>query len=158
VNPKEITGQRKPALALIPSGALIPVCAVHAHGHAKYGPYNWRETPVEAMTYAHAIMRHLVAWIDGEDLDPETGLSHIAHISAGGNIVLDADSLGMLNDNRPCKGRGAELIRAACVTSSGESDGRKSRKGSRAISAGASSTRKPSKSPRGKRAKGCSTR
>jgi hypothetical protein len=152
LNPKEVTGQRKPALALIPSGALIPVCAVHAHGHAKYGPYNWRETPVEAMTYAHAIMRHLVAWIDGEDLDPETGLSHIAHIAAGANIVLDAASVDMLNDNRPVRGKAAELIR--CATSSAESDGHKPTSGSKATGAGASTRRRPSKSARGKQEKG----
>lgn len=113
LNPKETAARNKPPLANIPSGALVPVCLVHQHGHDKHGPYNWRETPIHLMTYAHAIQRHLAAWIDGEDMDPESGLPHMAHIAAGCNVVLDAIAHGKFLDDRPPKGRGAELIKEA---------------------------------------------
>ena len=45
-------------------------------------------------------MRHLNAWRDGEDLDPESGLSHIAHIATSCNILLDAAACGTLQDDR----------------------------------------------------------
>lgn len=112
-NPKEYTGRVKPPLSAIPSGAEIPVALVHQYGHDKHGPFNWRETPINCMTYAHAVRRHLAAWIDGEDNDPETGQSHWAHIVASGNIVLDAMACGTLTDNRPPKGNAAKLIQEA---------------------------------------------
>jgi hypothetical protein len=69
-------------------------------GAEKYGPYNWRKTGVCASTYVSAIMRHLNAWRDGEDLDPESGISHIAHIATSCNILLDAGHCGTLQDDR----------------------------------------------------------
>jgi hypothetical protein len=45
-------------------------------------------------------MRHLNAWRDGEDVDPESGRSHIAHIAASCNILLDAEHCGTLQDER----------------------------------------------------------
>lgn len=66
----------------------------------QYGAYNWRRTGVCATTYIAAIMRHLNAWRDGEDLDPESGISHIAHVACGCNILLDAAYCGTLQDDR----------------------------------------------------------
>jgi hypothetical protein len=45
-------------------------------------------------------MRHLNAWRDGEDLDPESGISHIAHIATSCNILMDAAVCGTLQDDR----------------------------------------------------------
>jgi hypothetical protein len=66
----------------------------------QYGAYNWRRTGVCATTYVAAIMRHLNAWRDGEDLDPESGISHIAHIACSCNILLDAQHCDTLQDDR----------------------------------------------------------
>jgi len=72
----------------------------HQHGLKKYGRFNWRHAGINATTYIGAIRRHLDAWADGEDNDPDSGLSHIAHIIAGANIILDAQAIGMMNDDR----------------------------------------------------------
>lgn len=64
------------------------------------GSFNWRRTGVCASTYVHAILRHLNAWRDGEDLDPESGRSHIAHVACCCNILLDAAACGTLDDDR----------------------------------------------------------
>lgn len=82
-----------------------PTCSARSlqirEGHVwQRGDFNWRRTGVCATTYVSAIMRHLNAWRDGEDLDPESGLSHIAHIATSCNILLDAAACGTLQDDR----------------------------------------------------------
>jgi hypothetical protein len=47
-----------------------------------------------------------MAWFSGEDIDPESGVSHLAHVMACCNIVLDAKEHGKLNDNRLTTGKG----------------------------------------------------
>jgi len=110
-NPKAIYGRAKPSVALVPSGALLEMADVFALGATKYGPFNWRKDPVEAMTYANAALRHLFSWVDGEDIDPESGRSHLAHFACCAAIVLDAMHNGTLIDNRPFAGPAARLIR-----------------------------------------------
>lgn len=100
-DPKGEAGKLKCPLHLLPPSALSQTAWVMALGARKYGPWNWRENKVEAMTYVGAILRHLNAWASGEDLDPESGYSHLAHISAGCNIIMDASHVGNLIDNRP---------------------------------------------------------
>jgi hypothetical protein len=73
---------------------------VHKLGADKYGPWNWRETGVCASTYVNAILRHLNAWRDGESLDPESGITHLAHIACSANILMDAEVCGKLQDDR----------------------------------------------------------
>jgi len=69
-------------------------------GAAKYGRFNWRQHMVSSTVYYDAAQRHLFAWFDGEDIDPESGLSHLAHVMACMNIILDAEKHSKLNDNR----------------------------------------------------------
>lgn len=99
-DPKGAAGNKKAPMNLLPPHALEQTSWVHKFGAEKYGPYNWRVTGVCASTYVSAIMRHLNAWRDGEDLDPESGRSHIAHIAASCNILLDAEHCGTLQDDR----------------------------------------------------------
>jgi hypothetical protein len=51
-----------------------------------------------------------MAWWDGQDLDPMTGLSHLAHVAANMCILLDADSGPWLQDDRPLAGFANEYI------------------------------------------------
>ena len=99
-DPKGAAGALKTPLALIPPIAMEKIALVHQLGSKKYGAFNWRKTGVCASTYVNAIMRHLNAWRDGEDLDPESGISHLAHIACGCNILLDADYCNTLQDDR----------------------------------------------------------
>lgn len=103
-NPKAACGAKKVPLHLVPPSASHYLALAFADGAAKYGPYNWRESGVDADTYAAAVRRHLDAWWDGENASPDAGLPHLAHAMACLAILLDAGSLGMLNDNRPPKG------------------------------------------------------
>ena len=63
---------------LIPVQPLLDLAAVLQHGMIKYDANNWRKGFKFSRTYA-AAMRHLLAWHNGEDLDPDSGLSHLSH-------------------------------------------------------------------------------
>lgn len=68
----------KVPLDLLPMGALIEVGKVLEFGAKKYASYNWAKG-MSFMRLIAAALRHIFAWSMGEDKDPETGLSHIAH-------------------------------------------------------------------------------
>jgi len=99
-DPKGAAGALKTPLGLIPPFAMAQTALAHKYGAEKYGPFNWRDTGVCASTYVNAIMRHLNAWRDGEDLDPESGISHLAHVACSCNILLDAGYCRTLQDDR----------------------------------------------------------
>lgn len=99
-DPKGAAGALKAPLGLIPAVAMEQTSWVHQLGANKYGSFNWRKTGVCASTYVNAIMRHLNAWREGEDNDPESQRTHLAHIACCCNILMDADHCGTLDDDR----------------------------------------------------------
>ena len=105
-NPKSKHGVLKPSLSLIPLVALEAAAGAHQLGANKYGPWNWRQHPVAASVYVNAIMRHIKAWDEVEDIDSESGVSHLGHIMACCGILLDAQANGQLIDDRPKVNRG----------------------------------------------------
>lgn len=99
-NPKRAMGVKKASMQAVPNTALLYLGQVMEGGAAKYGPFNWRDSPVDSGTYYDAAQRHLMAWQDGQDVDAESGLPHLAHVMACCAIVLDAESTGNLIDQR----------------------------------------------------------
>lgn len=67
---------------LIPWRAIERIAAVLEYGARKYAPENWRKVPDPRRRYFAAGMRHLVAWWQGQENDPESGLPHLAHAGA----------------------------------------------------------------------------
>lgn len=111
-NPKRAFGVRKPSAQFIPPVAIIEESAVMALGAAKYGAFNWQDDPVDATTYYSAAMRHLLQWFSGEDVDAESGASHLAHVRACMGIIMDAKASGSLIDDRPkCASAGEAIDR-----------------------------------------------
>jgi hypothetical protein len=115
-NPKHAAGMAKPPLNLVPPSALIHEALVFQLGAKKYGAFNWRESAVVRSIYLAAAMRHLLALMDGQDLDEESGLPHEAHIRACMAILIDARELGKLIDDRGPAGTAAKLLRKHTVT------------------------------------------
>lgn len=111
-NPKAIYGRAKPSLGLFPSAALIECAGVFQSGADKYGLANWRKDPVESMTYVHAALRHIFKWVDGQNYDEESGSHELAHAIACLAILIDADYVDRLIDDRPHKGCAADHIAA----------------------------------------------
>ena len=70
----------KPALhaALCFPEALRGNARVTAYGAAKYARYNFKKG-APASESVDCAMRHLLAWWNGEDTDPESGQSHLDH-------------------------------------------------------------------------------
>jgi hypothetical protein len=100
-NPKDVIGSTKPPLHNIPCGPLYLIGAAMLSGACKYGGHNWRAIGVRSDVYYDAMQRHLMAWWEGETLDPESGAPHLAHVAACCVILLDAEAAGKLTDNRP---------------------------------------------------------
>ena len=99
-NPKTRFGEAKVKLSSTPTGPLRAMGNVFELGAHKYGRFNWRLHEVSATVYYDAAMRHLMAWFDGEDLDPESGESHLAHVMACMAILMDAEANAKMKDNR----------------------------------------------------------
>lgn len=70
----------KPPLDLLSTKALVEVARVLEFGKAKYSAHNWRGGLAFSRVIG-AALRHITAFNDGQDVDTETGLSHIAHAS-----------------------------------------------------------------------------
>lgn len=60
--------------------AMLATADVLAVGAKKYAPNNWRKGLAWSRVIG-AILRHLFAFMRGEDLDAETGLPHIDHLA-----------------------------------------------------------------------------
>lgn len=101
VNPKKAMGSLKPGFHTVPMSVMLEVAEVMRLGAAKYGQKNWREQAIDTSTYYSAMLRHLLSWFeDAEDLDPESGQHHLAHVIANAMIVLDGQKQGKLIDDR----------------------------------------------------------
>lgn len=85
---------------------LVPVTAINAmargfgYGADKYEAYNWTKGLSTSRLYA-ATMRHLTAWWDGEEMDPESGLSHLDHILCCVAMLEGTVTGGLAEDDRP---------------------------------------------------------
>ncbi len=70
----------KAPLSLLSSSWLMGVGRVLLFGAKKYSANNWRQG-MQHSRLIDAALRHLLAYNNGEDLDPETGESHLYHAS-----------------------------------------------------------------------------
>ena len=90
--------------AKIPIELLSPVALnmigeVLAFGAKKYDANNWRKG-MNHTRLLGASLRHILAYLGGEDKDPESGLSHIAHASCCLMFLLEYIAKGSGTDDR----------------------------------------------------------
>lgn len=109
-NPKDAIGADKLPLHLWPTTATILGCLALADGAFKYGRQNFRAGAARASIYYDAARRHLDAYFEGEDVDFDSGLPHLAHVLACVAIVIDAGVAGTLVDDRAFPTRYRELV------------------------------------------------
>jgi hypothetical protein len=100
-NPKDMIGTRKAPLSTVPMGVIVEVGVGMLEGSAKYGRHNYRCAGVRASVYYDALMRHMIAWWEGEDIDPDSGLSHITKAMCTLVVLRDAQMQGVCADDRP---------------------------------------------------------
>jgi len=89
----------KPPMALISNVAMRGLADVLAFGAEKYQANGWR-SGMEWSRYVSAAMRHIMAWNDGEDVDPESGLSHLDHAACCLMFLSEFEKTGNGTDDR----------------------------------------------------------
>lgn len=101
---------KKADLSLIPAVAEEAVARAMMYGEKKYGRYNYCKGH-EASQLIAAAKRHLSNWMEGEENDPESGVSHLGHAMANCLMILHQQQLGTLRDNRHATTQKAQVIR-----------------------------------------------
>lgn len=103
VETPQLTGTKhdtgKPRLELIPRSAIEAEARVLTHGAERYGLNNWRRG-FDFSRLIGAMLRHTHAYNSGEDIDPESGLPHLAHIRATAGFLIEFMEKGLGNDDR----------------------------------------------------------
>lgn len=100
-NPKDSIGIRKAPLSCVPATVLLELGVAMQEGAHKYRRHNYRAIGVRASVYYDATMRHLFSWWEGEDIDPDSGLSHVTKAIASLTVLRDAMIQSKFHDDRP---------------------------------------------------------
>lgn len=110
-NPKDSVGIAKVPMSTVPAQVIAEIGLGMMEGALKYGRHNYRTAGVRASVYYDAANRHLLSWMEGEDLDPDSGLSHISKALA--SLVVLRDSMMQENwiDDRPPVAKNPDWMR-----------------------------------------------
>lgn len=90
---------QKVRMDLIPEMPLVQIAHVFTFGSYHYGDRNWEN----GFSYSRCIgaaKRHFAKWCMGEDLDGESGLSHLAHACVNLIFLMEYQARGTGNDDR----------------------------------------------------------
>lgn len=81
----------KPRPTLVPTSLIWAVTAIREYGTAKYhDPENWRT--VEPERYRDAMYRHWLAYVGGEQTDPESGMPHLWHCACNLAFLIEQEA------------------------------------------------------------------
>lgn len=100
-NPKDTVGIKKAPLSTVSAPVLAELGVAMMEGALKYGRHNYRGVGVRSSVYYDATIRHLFSWWEGEDIDPDSGMSHITKAIASLTVLRDAMIQDKLEDDRP---------------------------------------------------------
>lgn len=82
-------GNDKDPWHLLPTRALRAIVRVFGFGLTKHTANDWPQVPKD-VHYA-ALLRHLMAWREGEMFDPESKHPHLAHVGARLLMLLELE-------------------------------------------------------------------
>lgn len=100
-NPKDAIGATKLPMSWVPESALVYLAMAFTEGGIKYSPGNWQVAGVRTSIYIDAAKRHVAKFMAGEWADPVSKVPHLASAMACFAIILDANLLNKLTDDRP---------------------------------------------------------
>lgn len=83
---------------LLPPHALREVVKVLTFGAQKYERDNWQHVPDSKRRYFDALQRHVWAWKEGEQYDPESGIHHLAHAMCCLMFLYEHDTIYSLHN------------------------------------------------------------
>ena len=79
--------------------SLKDVVRVLMFGARKYpSADNWKKVPDGKQRYKDALMRHVVAYMNGEKKDEETELSHLCHCVCCALFLMEIDNENILKE------------------------------------------------------------
>lgn len=84
----------KPRMSLLIDGcarALLAVGDVLTFGAKKYADHDWINVENGIERYTSALIRHMAAKGAGQEFDPESGLSHSAHVACNAVFILELE-------------------------------------------------------------------
>jgi hypothetical protein len=78
----------KTRIDLVPPSAILALSDAMTDGAKKYSEHNWRKGMEWSKPYASA-QRHMLAFWKGEDINPDSGVSHLAHAMANLAFLIE---------------------------------------------------------------------
>lgn len=89
----------KPEMSQLDPQFLLALADLMTQSAKKYGKFNWAlgqdySTPYDSM------MRHILAFMSGEDIDKESGHNHLLHVAANAMILWRSHQKGGELDDR----------------------------------------------------------
>lgn len=112
-NPKDAVGIKKVPFHVVPMRVIAGLGLALLEGARKYGSFNWRVAGVRASVYFDAMHRHMGAWWEGQDIDPDSGLSHVDKAIASLVVLRDSMLQGNWVDDRPVRGSDLKWVDSA---------------------------------------------
>ncbi len=92
-------GKKPEAYALIPAAPLAEVARVYGMGAEKYEPWNWAKGYAWSLSLS-ALQRHIEAFRQRVDRDPESGLHHLSHAVFHCLALMEFSRLKLGTDDR----------------------------------------------------------
>ena len=78
---------------LVPTSAITGIAKCLTFGLQKgYEEESWRQYPIS--TYKAALLRHLIAYLDGIKIDEESGNKHLEAVLCNAAFLLELDKRG----------------------------------------------------------------
>ncbi len=84
---------------LVPSEAMDEVARVYGMGAKKYDDHNWGKGYKDGLSI-QALERHVSQFKQGNNLDPESGLNHLAHAAFHCLALITFCKRGLGTDDR----------------------------------------------------------
>jgi hypothetical protein len=100
-NPKDAVGTNKTPMSFVPAPVMAELGLAMLEGGLKYGRHNYRAVGVRASVYYDAVMRHMLAFWEGEDTDPDSNVCHLTKAIASLVVLRDSMMRGNWVDDRP---------------------------------------------------------
>ncbi len=88
---------------LLPVTPMWQIAEVFGYGAKKYAVNSYRRGDRKSVPYMRtmgSVLRHCFKWIAGEEKDPDTGLSHLAHAATQLMILMEHSANGTSEDDR----------------------------------------------------------
>lgn len=92
-------GRKPETYSLIPVGPLAELARVYGYGASKYSDNNWRKGYPFSWSI-DSLYRHIEAFRLGQNIDPESGLHHLAHANFHLMTLQEFQGAGSGQDDR----------------------------------------------------------